>query len=324
MKRYILRKMVYALMVLYIIATVNFMIFQVFSPLDPINTLWDPRLPVEYKEVLRHQFGFDQPILTRYAKYVVNLFTFNFGYSFVTRKPVIQEIAVRLPNTLLLLGSALVLSVLAGILLGVLAASRRGTKVDVLVIGSGLFAWAAPIFFIQLFLVLFLAYYNRLFPVGKMTQVPPPTDFLAFVADVLYHLALPVTSLVLAQFGFWALYTRNMMLEALTQDYTVTARAKGLKERSVLFGYAFRTILPPVTTMLLLAIPSLITGSIITEYVFSWPGMGKWLLDSMRTYDFPAVQALFFFYAILTIGANFASDLLYGWLDPRIRVGVRR
>lgn len=324
MKGYILRKIAYAVTVLYVIATLNFMIFQVFSPLDPINTLWDPRLPVEYKETLRHQFGLDQPILTRYAKYIVNSFTFNFGYSFSTRKPVKQEIAARLPNTLLLLGSALVLTVLVGIPLGVLAASRRGTKVDVLTVGAGLFTWAAPIFFIQLFLLLFLAYYIRLFPVGKMTQIPPPTDPVAFVADVLYHLALPLTTLVLAQFGFWILYTRNMTLEALTQDYIVTARAKGLKERSVLFGYAFRTILPPITTMLLLAIPSLITGSVITERVFSWPGIGSWFLDSMMAYDFPAVQALFFFYAILTIAANFASDLLYGWLDPRIRVGIRR
>lgn len=324
LKGYFLKKIIYVLVVLYIIATLNFIIFQATSK-NPVDIIFNPRLPPEYKERLKTLYGIDKPLFPdRYLIYIRNTFTLNFGYSFTTRTLVIGEIVARLPKSLLLLGSAFVISVLIGVPLGVFAASKRGKKVDVLATGFGLFTWAAPIFFVQLFFLLLLAYYFRFFPVGQFTDVPPPTDPFAYMVNVLYHMALPLITLVLADFGSWALYTRNMMLDTLTQDYMVTAHAKGLKERTVLFSHGLRAILPPITTMMLLAIPNLITGSVITEYIFAWPGIGKWLLDSMVALDYPAVQALFFIYAILTVGANFFADLLYGWLDPRIRVGVRR
>jgi len=325
MKEYIIKKIVYAVVVLYIIATLNFLIFQVLSPLDPTKMMIDPRWGLEERELLRKLWGLDQPVHIRYIKYIQNMFTFQFGRSFLSQELVIDDIMWRLPNTILLLGTAFVLRVLLGVTLGVLAASRRGKRLDVLTIGTGLFTWSAPTFFIQLLFLLVFCGYLRWFPFGGMYPPgEPPKDPFVYAATVLHHMTLPVVTLVLAGFGSWALYSRNIMLECLTQDYIITARAKGLSERAVLFGHAFRAMLPPVVTMVALNLPYIITGAIITEYVFTWPGIGRWFLSSMLSGDYPSVQALLFIFAILMIGANFIADLLYGFLDPRIRVGVRR
>lgn len=267
---------------------------------------------------------------TRYLTYIANMFTFRLGISFKSWRPVSDEILQRLPNTLLLLGTGLALSIIIGVPLGMLAASKRGSKIDALAIGGGLLTWSIPTFFLQLVLLLLCSYYAyayfgiRLFPVRGITDLPPPEAPIEYVANVLHHLALPVLTLVLAQFGFWALNTRNIMLENLTQDFIITARAKGLKEREVVYDHAFKTSLAPIVTMVALAIPRIFLGSIITEFVFSWPGIGYWFYTSMMAGDYPAAQGLLFFFAILMIVANLLSDLLYGFLDPRIRVGIRK
>ena len=158
---------------------------------------------------------------------------------------------------------------------------------------------------------------------GK-TSVPPPSEPLAYAIDVARHLFLPVLTLVITRFGSWVLFTRNIMLDSLSQDFIITARAKGLKQRTILFRHAFRVMLPSVVTLIALSIPGIITGSIITEIIFSWPGMGTWYLSSMLAGDYPAVQGLLFVFAVLMVGSNFVADLLYGYLDPRVSIVERR
>jgi len=175
--------------------------------------------------------------------------------------------------------------------------------------------------------LLVFAYYSyvwfgfSLFPTRGIYSIPPPADPVGFVADVAWHLALPVGSLVLAGFGSWALYTRSILLETLTQDYIVTARAKGLDERTVLYRHAFRATLPPIVTVVALAVPGVVTGAMITEYLFNLPGIGQWYLTALLSADYPVVQSVLFIYAMLTIFANLFADIIYGVLDPRIRVG---
>jgi len=328
MKGYLIRKIIYAVIVLYVIASLNFMIFQVFSPLDPMTAFArNPMLSEEAQDAMRRLFGLDQPLSTRYVKYIINMFTFNFGFSFYTRRPVLTEMLPRLRNTLILLSLSLTFNVMLGVPVGILAASKRGSKIDVFAMGVGLFTWGAPIFYIQLLFFFFFANPSSpmyIFPPGSMTSIPPPADPLAYLADLAYHIALPLITLVVAQFGWWAMYTRSMMLDSLTEDYVVTARAKGLSETRVLFRHAFQASLPPIVTMVALIIPSLFMGGIITEYIFTWPGIGKWFLDSVLHSDYPAAQALLWIYAILMIAGNLLVDLIYGFLDPRIRVGARR
>lgn len=332
MREYLIKRIVVSFFILFVVATLNFVIFQVVSPISPEDSYAPLSLdvPPETIQMIRELYGLNDPLHIRYLKYLRNMFTFDFALSFISRKPVIQEMSVRLPATVSLLGSAMVATILVGVPLGILAASRRGSKLDVTTIGAGLFTWGVPVFYIQLLFMLFFAYYCltlfgvQVFPVRGLYSIPPPENPFAFMGDVAWHLALPVITLVVGGFGSWALYTRNVLLDALTQDYIITARAKGLSERTVLYRHAFRSTLPPIVTIIALSIPGIITGAMITEYIFTLPGIGRWYLSSLNANDYPVLQAVLFMYAILTIFCNLIADLLYGVLDPRIRVGMRR
>jgi len=330
MRGYIARRIIMGVLTLFIIATLNFVIFQVVAPVRPETTLLQPHWDPDLITSLRRLYGLDEEMHIRYLKYIRNMFTWNFGVSFRTYKPVAEEMSWRLVNTVLLLGSVLVCTIMVGVPVGILAASRRGSKIDVMAIGGGIFAWGVPAFFIQLLFLLFFSYYMyttfgfMLFPWGGLHSVPAPGDPVAYMADVAWHLSAPLITLVIAGFGSWALYTRNILLDSLTQDYIVTARAKGLSERSVLYRHAFRSSLPPIVTMVALSIPGIVTGAIITETIFSWPGIGYWYIQSLFNGDYPVVQSVLFAYAFLMIAANIIADVLYGILDPRIRIGVRR
>jgi len=330
MRGYILKRVIIGVIILFIIASLNFTIFQVIYAGDPTRTIINPNFTVVQKDMLRAQYGLNATLQTRYIKYITNMFTWNFGFSFHTMGPVSEEMGWRIRNTLLLLGTVLIGTILLGTSVGILAGSRRGSKTDVAAMAAGLFADGVPAFFIQMIFLLFFSYLFiywfgfQLFPSRGMMSTPAPTEPLAFIADVAWHLAMPAITLIIGGFGGFALYVRNLIIDALTQDYVLTARAKGLGERTVLYRHAFRSALPPIATMIALAIPGLITGAIITEYIFTWPGVGSWYIGALNSDDFPVVQAVLFVYAILTIACNLIADLLYGFLDPRVRVGMRR
>lgn len=329
LRGYIARRIIFGLIILWIIATLNFLIFQVLAPVDPASINLDPRLSAEVRERMRVLFGLRDPLHIRYLKYLKNMFTWDFGYSFRSMRPVASDMSWRLMNTVLLLGSVLICTIAVGIPIGILAASKRGTKTDLIAIGSGIFTFGVPTFFIQLLSLLFFSYYFRvyfgfaLFPPAGLTDVPPPQEPIAYMANVAWHMAMPMLTLVVSGFGAWSLYTRNILLDSLTQDYIVTARAKGLSERTVLYRHAFRSSLPPIVTIVALAIPGIVTGALITEQIFTWPGIGSWYISGLQNGDYPVVQAIMFIYAVLMIVANIVADLLYAALDPRIRVGGR-
>jgi len=266
MREYLAKRIIIAFIVLFIVASLNFTMFQVMWAGDPTALILDPEFTYEQRQMLLRQFGLLDPLHVRYIKYVRNMFTWTFGVSFQSRTPVAQELSWRLPNTILLLGTATIGTIILGI----------------------------------------------------------ATNPIIYMADVAWHLAQPALSLIVAAFGGWALYVRNLMIDSLTQDYIVTARAKGVSERTLLYRHAFRSILPPISTIITLSIPGIVTGAMITEYIFTWPGIGSWYIAALNSNDYPVVQAVLFIYAVLVILCNFIADLLYGVLDPRIRVGVRR
>jgi peptide/nickel transport system permease protein len=330
MRGYIIKRVIIGVIILFIIASLNFTIFQVIYAGDPTRTIINPNFTLEQKNMLRAQYGLNDTLQTRYIKYITNMFTWNFGVSFHTMGPVNEEMGWRIRNTLLLLGTVLIGSILLGTAVGILAGSRRGSKTDVTAMAAGLFADGVPAFFVQMIFLLFFSYLFvswfgfQFFPSRGMMSVPTPTEPLTLVADIAWHLAMPAITLIIVGIGGYALYVRNLIIDALTQDYVLTARAKGLGERTVLYRHAFRSTLPPIATMIALAIPGLITGAIITEYIFTWPGVGSWYIGALNSDDFPVIQSVLFIYAILTIACNLIADLLYGFLDPRVRVGMRR
>ena len=330
---YLIKRIFTSLFILWVVMTLNFIIFRVIHPIgDPSYLIMDPKMPKEVRDMLRTLWGLDAPLFpNQYLTYLWNLITWQYGYDFSTPpQPIAEQMAWRLRNTVFLLGTALVATIAIGLPLGVLAARRRGGKLDITVIGIGLFTWGLPLFFVQLLFLLIFAYYMKmtfgfqLIPFGGIVSRNPPKDPVGYLLDLLWHAAAPIITLVIGGFGSWALYTRNLMVDALTEDFILTAKAKGLKERDILYKHAFRSILPPVATMIAMSVPGIVTGAVITESIFSYPGIGQWYITALNTGNHPVTQAVLYNYAVLMILANLISDVLYGFLDPRIRVGVRR
>lgn len=300
-----------------VVLALNFFLFRIM-PGDPMITIMDPRFSPEAQQLLAEQWGLDRPLTEQFVVYINEMLSFRFGLSMMTGRPVWEELRSRAANTVALLLPALLLSAALGIWLGVKAALSRGSKTERLVLTCGAVSFSFPSFFVQLLMLLCFAYFWPLFPLRGTTSIPPPTGINAFF-DYLWHLTLPLMSLVFLSFGGWALYIRNMMVKALGEDYVLMARARGLPHRRVVWNHAFRSILPPVLTLLLLALPGVVSGAVITETVFSLHGAGRFLLEAINSHDYPSAGAAFFLLALLTVSCNLLADLLYVIVDPRVR-----
>jgi peptide/nickel transport system permease protein len=268
------------------------------------------------------------------------MLTFKFGNSIrPPNTPIVEKIAEALPNTLLLMGLSTVLSIIIGILTGIIAAYKRGGKLDTTLVISSLITYSLPTFWMGMIALIVFSRTLGWFPPGQtISNLYPPMiqttigipNLFAFalripsimeIGDRLWHLFLPCAVLTLFQYGNYLLLTRATMLETLTEDYIVTARAKGLKERTVIFKHAFKNASLPIITSVALAAGFMISGAIITETVFSWPGLGRLTMDAINLYDYPFLHVIFYVVALCVILANFIADLLYGVIDPRIKYG---
>lgn len=323
LRGYIFRRIIYSIVILYIIATLNFVIFRLM-PIDPVRAIVGQNVfyasRPDIVEQLTAMFGLDKPLPVQYLYYVWDMFTFNFGYSFQSGFPFVTAgIAQRLPNTLLLLGSSTILAVIIGIALGTIAAARRGSMADNTIVTSGLLTNALPSFWLGLIILTVFGLGLQWIPLAGTMSRPPPTDPIAQIVDVLWHLAAPMTVLTIISFGGFILIMRATLLEVMSEDYIVTARAKGLDEHTVLFRHAMRNALLPMVTVIALSFGFILSGAIITETIFSWQGLGYWAYASISTRDYPVLQALFFIISLCVVLANFIADIIYGFLDPRIK-----
>ncbi len=254
------------------------------------------------------------------------MLTFNFGRDVISGDPVFDTMKTPLLNTLLLMGSAEILCIIVGILLGVIAAYKRGGVLDTTLTTGSLVTYSVPIFFVGWIIILFFAVQLNWFPAGGTSPIEwgrnPPTNILQVVAGRLTYIFLPALTLFLFIVGGWILLTRACVLETISEDYVLTARAKGLKERTILYKHILKNASLPIITSVALAFAFLISGAIITETLFSYNGMG--LLTWQAIYpipNLPLLQAIFYISALLVIIANFIADLLYGVIDPRVRYG---
>jgi len=274
---------------------------------------------------LRHPLVAERRSLAeQFVLYFMNMLTGNFGTSFYTRTPVMDEIARRIGPTLLLFGTAVIISYLLGIFLGAILAWRRGTKMELSAIVVSLFFYSMPVFWFGLVLLWFFAFTLKTFPLQGIGGFDPTSGAaytgFALVQDILWHMTLPLANLVILGLAGHVLLMRNSMLEVMGEDYILTAKAKGLSERKVMYRHAARNALLPVVTALAISIGGVISGGVLTETIFSWPGMGYFLVTSTLQQDYPSVQAAFFILAVLTILANTVADVLYAFLDPRVRL----
>jgi len=252
------------------------------------------------------------------------MFTFNFGKSheFGDIKTAIMR---ALPNTLILMGISEIASIFFGILLGVIVAYKRGTFLDSAIVTGSLFTYSVPVFWLGWIIVNVFALQLKWFPssgfIPTEWAINPPKDILTLISGRLWCLVLPALTLFIFIVGGWILLTRASVLETITEDYVVTARAKGLKTRTILYKHVLKNASLPLITNVALAMGFLITGAIITETVFNYGGMGTLIFTAISFGDIPMMQAIFFIVAVLVVVANFIADLLYGVIDPRIRYG---
>ncbi|MGD0475759.1 MAG: ABC transporter permease [Candidatus Velthaea sp.] len=261
------------------------------------------------------QLGLDKPWYVQYFFWLVALVHGSLGYSFVDGRPVLEKIAERLPITLEVLTLSLILTLAIAIPIGVQAATKRGSWFDHLSSALAFTAYATPVFWLGIVLVDVFALHLRWLPTAGISSIGHENDLL----DRLRHLVLPVAALTIVSFASWMRYQRGAMIEALAAPFVRTARAKGLAERVVVYRHALRNALIPTVTLLGLTLPGLVGGAYFVEYVFSLPGMGLLGIDSVFSRDYPTVMGITMLSAILVVLGNLLADVLYAFVDPRIR-----
>ena len=318
-------KLVGAVLSLAFVLVFNFFLFRVL-PGDPAKNLTRNRLvPAEQVQALRESFGLGKPLPQQFAGYVRDTLRGDLGISYKFRRPVSDVIAERIWPTVLLLGLSTVLSTIIGLFIGIRGAWRRGSTFDRGSLAVSLALYAMPEFWLGILLLIAFGVgvgpLPGLFPTGGLST--PGTDLtsLAGVLDVARHLFLPCLTLTLAYLAEYALVMRSSLLDELGEDYLVTARAKGLRDALVLRRHAVPNALLPTTTLIFLNLGFVVSGAITIETVFSWPGLGLLSYEALRTPDYPVLQGVFLLFSAAVIVANVLADLLYPYLDPRVRTG---
>ncbi len=320
MSRYLVRRLIQAIPLLIAISFLVFGIVEI-APGDAAQMYIDPDKGAdpEYIAQVRESLGLNDPVYVRYVSWLTKTFEGDFGYSFRTRRPVAFEVSERLPNTLLLGGVSLLLSVVVALPIGIISALKRYSILDYVLSTLALVGISVPVFWVALLLIQVFAIQLGWLPASGMRSVREEYEGWAAVKDVAEHMILPAIVLSLAQTASWSRYQRSALLEVLDQDYIRTARAKGLREYRVLTRHALRNALIPIVTLIGLSVPSIVTGAFITETIFSWPGMGRLGVDAIDGRDYPVIMAVTMLSSLVIVFGNLLADIAYVWVDPRIR-----
>jgi peptide/nickel transport system permease protein len=322
MYRYVASRILQIGITMFILIAMVFFLFRVM-PVDPASMILDPKMPPEAKELLRKQFGLDEPIHKQFMIYLRNLAQGEFGRSFYYGRPVFDIIMERMPNTLLLFTTATLTAWTLGFFLGKRIAWKRGTRLEHTLTFVGLLFYSIFLPWFGLIMIWIFSYKLGLFPLGGMLTpelwIGGRASLIEKALDVVHHLVLPLFVLTLLNFAGAMLLMRSSMLETLREDYILTARAKGLPEEVVRDRHAARNALLPMVTAFALSLSFSMSGGVLTETVFSWPGLGREIVAATLNYDYPLAQASFIFLAAIVLVANLIADVLYAYLDPRIR-----
>jgi peptide/nickel transport system permease protein len=320
-----LKRLAHMAFVLWAIATILFLMFRLL-PGDPTLAYLDPTFTEGQRQQILHQFGLDQPLWWQYVLYIGNMLQGQFGLSFRQRVPVTDLVMGVLPNTLLLTLSSLLIAYILGALFGALLAWRRGTLFETISIPIVLATRAAPEFWIGMVILAIFAFGLNWFPAGGASS--PGTVFPSMAsrylsADFFRHLALPALTLAIYLQGLPVLLMRSNMLEVMNEEFVTMARMKGLPERTVMLRHAARNAMLPVVTAFALGFGQSVGGNVVVETVFSWPGLGRMLVDAVSASDYPLAQGAFMLIAVVLVVMNLVADLLYGLIDPRVAHGRR-
>ncbi|UYV38767.1 ABC transporter permease [Rhodobacteraceae bacterium D3-12] len=315
-----LKKLLNAALLLLAVLVLNFVLVHA-APGDPVEVLVGEMggATPEMIEDLRKQFGLDQPLYVQIGTYLGNVLRGDLGHSLYYDQPVTQLIAGRIGPTLLLVTTALLSAVIIGTMLGVFSAQKRRSALSHLVTVISLAGFSAPVFWVGIMLILMFSVSIPLLPISGMSNAQGATTGIAYVLEVLHHLILPALSLALIYLAFYSRLSRASMLEVLGSDYVRTARAKGLTRRLVIYKHALRNAILPVVTFAGLQFGQVISGAVLVETVFAWPGLGTLAFDSILRRDTPTLLGILFFSALMVVVMNLLTDVIYRRIDPRIK-----
>jgi peptide/nickel transport system permease protein len=321
--RYLSRKLAQAFATIVAIVVLNFLLFRLMPGSPERVLLRNPNLSPEVVQAARVRWGLDKPLIPdQLVAYVESTLTGDLGYSFKFRGQAVTDvIADRVGPTLLLVGLGELVSIVVGLGLGSYAGWRRGGRVDRVGNGVSLILYSMPYFVIGMPLIIIFAAGLHWFPTSGMQSVGGGTKpFLESMIDLGSHLALPLTTVSLGLIGGYSILMRSSIIETRSEDYITTARAKGLTDGRILRSHAFPNALLPMVTLIAINLGYVIAGAITAEVVFSWPGLGTLTVSALQSRDYPVLQGIFLLLAVSVVVANFAADLIYGFLDPRVRM----
>jgi len=316
--RFVLRRLLQVVPTVVGIVLVGFLLIHL-APGDPILALAGEHGDAEYYAFMRHRFGLDESLPQQLATYLSRVASGDFGFSYVHGRSTVSVIMERVPATLLLTGTALLLAVVVGIPLGATAAQRPHGARDIGISGIALGFYSTPVFWVGQLTILVLALQLDILPVQGMTTAGSAATGSARALDVMRHLALPALVLASQELAVLVRLTRSSLVDELARDHIRTARAKGVGERTVLLRHAFPRALLPAITVIGARAGHLIAGAVIVEVVFGWPGMGRLLLASLQTRDTPVLLGLFIVVSFAVVLVNLVTDLVYAAIDPRVR-----
>ncbi len=318
MTRYIIRRLLISIPIFFLVTAVVYGMYAL-SPGDPIINIigYDSylRMPTEQVQKIRSQYGFDQPMAARYVRWLGKALRGDLGYPYKGSKTVVQHLKERIPPTLLLMGTSLILAMIIGIPMGIYMAMKQYSLGDYILTIVAFAQLSFPSFFIGLAMIYVFALKLDVLPTYGMQTIGAPFSVL----DRARHLIMPATILGVFSAGVWARYARSSMLEVMRSDYVTVARAKGLRPSAVTVRHIFRNAMLPLVTIIALDIPNLLGGAVITEQIFQWPGMGMMTIRATNTRDYPMLMGILLVSAIMILASNLIGDVLYAVVDPRIR-----
>jgi peptide/nickel transport system permease protein len=319
--RFVAGKVLASVATLAFVVAFNFVLFRVIEG-DPVANLFRGRnLSETQREKLQKQFGLDGSLGTQFVAYVKQTASLNLGRTYTSNEPVASEIARKAGPTIALVGISTLLSAVIGVFAGIVAAWRRRSKTDYSVTTLTMATYSMPDFWLGMLLLSLLATSLGWFPVGGIVDPNSDATGLAKLADQAHHMFLPALTLTLAYLGEYALVMRSSLIDTMREDYLVLARAKGLRDALVRNRHAVPNALLPVVTLIAINFGLVLSGAIAVETIFSWPGLGLATYEALKGPDLPMLQGLFLVFSAAVILFNFVADLLYAYLDPRVRTG---
>ncbi|MFC1616693.1 ABC transporter permease [Candidatus Margulisiibacteriota bacterium] len=305
-----------------ILIAMTFLAFTIMhlAPGDPGKMFMDPNVSVQDLVQIKENLGLDKPIVLQYGYWLKNLLQGNFGYSYISGKPVLGSISERLPATIILSVSSLILILIITMFLGLFSGAKQNSPFDHIVTILTFIGLSIPTFWLGLMLILFFSLkLNWLPTAGFLDPGLYSAPILLRILDILKHLALPLLTILIGGIASLTRYHRFGIIKILNEDYIKAARARGISETRILFKHAFKNAALPIITILGLSLPGLIGGSFVIEYIFSWPGMGQLGIEAIFARDYPILMGTILFSSILIIFGNLCADLAYSFIDPRIR-----